>query len=70
MKLRKALFALIVITASSSIFASSWECVSRNIAICNTWRMEVPHGWLVSTDNSNEDIAITYYPDPDHEWKG
>ncbi len=35
--------------------ASNWECINRNPGnlTCNTWRWEVPHGWLVSTDSND-----------------
>ena len=38
-----------------------------------TWRANVPGGWLVlvilknNTDNSQ---STTFYPDPQHQWEG
>jgi hypothetical protein len=53
---------------SSNCFAASWECVNR-AAACNTWRMEVPTGWIVSSDNTDNSYAMTFVPDPEHKWK-
>lgn len=60
-----------LILFSINSFASNWQCVNRNpgVPTCNTWRMQVPHGWLVSTDNGDNDIAMIFYPDKNHEWK-
>jgi hypothetical protein len=65
----KKLFLLALLTPSLAL-ASNWQCVNHNpIITCNTWRMPVPHGWLVSTDNGDEDIAMTFVPDEQHDWK-
>ncbi len=62
-------FLVLYLMLSGSVFASGWECINRNVLTCNTWRWEVPNGWLVSSDNDNHGAAITFYPDEKHEWK-
>ncbi len=64
----KKLLLLFLITANAH--ASAWECVSR-VVTCNTWRMSVPAGWVVSGDSLTSDhaFAMTFVPDAKHEWK-
>lgn len=35
----------------------------------NTFRAEVPGGWLVLADYGRIS-GLTFYPDPDHQWDG
>lgn len=65
----KKLILLFLLT--TNCFASHWECINRNgvVPTCNTWRWEVPGGWLVSTDNGDRHVAVTFFPDQKHEWK-
>lgn len=61
------LFATLIPCLAS---ASSWECINRNATMsCNTWRMSVPGGWVITTDNNDKDIAAAFVPDPSHFWK-
>jgi len=47
------------------IYDRKWELIDGF-----TERMEVPLGWLVRSYNiEDETVAITYVPDPQHEWK-
>ena len=54
---------------SGNAIAASWECVSRLMMSCHTWRMATPDGWLVSGDNSEGRYAMTYVPDQEHKWR-
>lgn len=66
--LRKIL--VISLIMPSICFASGWECIGQ-VVFCHTWRMSVPSGWIVSGDNSastEHGYAMTYVPDPLHEW--
>jgi hypothetical protein len=66
------IITLSLLLISTSSFASGWECINRNsriIPTCDTWRWEVPRGWLVSIDINNYGASITYFPDESHEWK-
>ena len=67
----KKLLILTILLASTNCFADNWECINRNglFPSCNTWRWNVPNGWLVSTDNGDRHISIAYMPDEKHEWK-
>lgn len=47
---------LILLLLSSSCYSASWECVSRMVT-CHTWRMAVPNGWVVASDNSASDLS-------------
>lgn len=62
--MKNILFAILFFSVSCQ--AASWECIVDSM-ICNTWRMQVPHGWLVRT--SHQTYAIIYVPDEEHEWK-
>lgn len=67
---RLLLISLLLFSATS--YAASWECINRVMASCNTWRMEVPTGWVVASDNTNggeHGYAMTFVPDPEHKWK-
>lgn len=68
--LQVATILLVSTIWSAACNASGWECINRNgvIPTCNTWRMMVPHGWLVSVDNNDHGAALTYYPDDGHVW--
>jgi hypothetical protein len=65
---RKFLAGLLILFTVNS-HAASWECVSR-VASCNTWRMWVPAGWIVSGDTLTSDhtYAMTFVPDQSHIW--
>lgn len=66
----KKLLAIMMI--SINCYATSWECINQNgflVPTCNTWRWQVPHGWLVSVDNNDHGASVTFYPDEQHEWK-
>ncbi len=64
---------LCLIFLPSLSFASSWECINRATIYCNTWRMYVPTGWIVASDNSATGVehgyAMVFVPDPIHQWK-
>lgn len=64
MKMRK-LF-LILMLLSTSCVASPWECIDSGV-LCGTWRMKVPHGWLVKVAGAG--TAITFFEDETHDWK-
>lgn len=69
--MKKLLLTLLIIPSLS--FASSWECINHHMAMCNTWRMSVPTGYLVASDNSltggEHGYAMVFVPDQSHEWK-
>ncbi len=69
MKILKPILLLLLL--SSQCYASNWECINRNglVPTCNTWRWNVPGGWLVSVDNDDHGASVTFYPDPNHEWE-
>ena len=46
-----------------------WECINTNFGMCNTWRMKVPHGWIVEGDHDDHTLAMIFYPDETHEWR-
>lgn len=55
-------------------FSSQWENIDGkehyiiDKPMCN--RLIVPHGWLVSCKGGGSATnSITFYPDPDHEWR-
>ncbi len=68
--MKTKLLALLLLIPSIC-FADHWECINRNglIPTCNTWRWQIPGGWLVSCDNGDKHIAVTFVPDATHEWK-
>ncbi|MFH1849243.1 MAG: hypothetical protein ABH879_03575 [archaeon] len=48
-------------------YPRKWETVSSG-----TYRLLVPGGWLVqveSTYSDAYDLAITFFPDPEHSWE-
>jgi hypothetical protein len=65
----KIYFLLFLLLPSLS-FSAYWQCINRNkvITTCNTWRMKVPRGWIVSVDNDDRGASVTFVPDEDHEW--
>lgn len=68
----KKIIVLIMFLLSSQCFSASWECIDRVIQ-CHTWRMKVPQGWIVASDNDasggEHGYAMTFVPDINHEWK-
>ncbi len=44
-------------------YSRKWEAVNDD-----TFRMSVPGGWLVNTDNSGEGAGLCFLPDPKNEW--
>ena len=64
------LLTLLLLTFNTSYALGKWECVGR-IVTCHTWRLWVPQGWVVSGDIPTDEhgYAMTYVPDPSHEWK-
>jgi hypothetical protein len=58
---------------SMSAYADNWKCINRAVGFCNTWRMQIPMGWLVASDNGatggEHGYAMIYIPDPEHTWK-
>ncbi len=56
---------------STNCIASNWQCINGSL-ICNTWRMAVPNGWLVASDNpagGEDGYAMVFVSDSNHEWK-
>lgn len=47
-----------------------WEEVHKGVGN-GTYRMNVIGGWLVKTEtyDVNDALAMTFVPDPNHEWK-
>ena len=64
--MKKLIFLLLI---SSVCNASIWECINTNFGMCNTWRMKVPHGWIVEGDHDDHTLAMIFYPDETHEWR-
>ena len=64
---------LILLLLTSNVYASTWECLNRNVGFCNTWRMNVPNGWIVASDNAasggEHGYAMVFVPDTGHTWK-
>lgn len=67
-KLNVFLLSLLI---STNVLAASWECINRQFVSCNTWRMMVREGWIVSggVGDGTHGYAMTYVPDPNHEWR-
>ncbi len=61
---------LILLFFYSNANSSEWQCINRSLG-CNTWRLEVPLGWVVASDNNGTDgdYAMVYVPDKKHDWK-
>ena len=61
-----------IIFFTFNCYASDWTCINKQIGFCNTWRMKVPQGWIVASDNSStgsdEGYAMIFVPDQSHEW--
>ena len=53
--------------------ASDWQCINRSVGMCNTWKMFIPQGWIVASDNSStggaHGYAMVFIPDINHDWK-
>ena len=64
---------LLLLLLSTNCSASTWECINKNLMACNTWRMLVPTGWVVASDNSattsEHGYAMVFVPDEQHIWK-
>lgn len=64
---------LFFILFSSSVYASNWECINKSVGFCNTWRMEIPEGYIVASDNSatggEHGYGMVFVPDEKHQWK-
>ncbi len=62
---------ILLFLLSSNCFAASWHCIS-SMGFCHTWRMEVPGGWIVASDNSagggEHGYAMVFTPDAEHKW--
>jgi hypothetical protein len=47
-----------------------WESIESNKGL-SVLRVRVPGGWLVYASNSfHQHGGLTFYPDPEHQWKG
>lgn len=46
------------------------ELRTLNSAHWGIYRSKVPGGWLVASFGHSGDMALTFYPDPDHKWDG
>ncbi len=66
----KYLLIILILSINTAYALNKWECVNRGIT-CNTWRLWVPPGWIVSGDITigQYGYAMTYFPDPEHIWK-
>ena len=62
---------LLLMMLCTSVNAGGWECIGRSF-MCHTWRMSVPHGWIVAGDNSSgggeHGYAMIFVPDEGHVW--
>jgi hypothetical protein len=63
---------ILLFLLSANCYATNWECTNR-VLTCHTWRMEVPTGWIVASDNSasggEHGYAMVFVPDTGHTWK-
>jgi hypothetical protein len=62
--------------SEKAVHNTTWEKVNKN-----TWRMQVPGGWLVKTNTSgswgnginwgsvSHSVSICFYPDIGHMWQ-
>lgn len=65
--MKKLLFLLLFPIVAN---AAQWNCVTSSYMTCNTWRLEVPTGWIVSSIGFGEhSYAMVVVPDQNHEWK-
>lgn len=64
---------LFIFLISTGAFSAKWECINKAAMMCNTWRMSVPTGWIVASDNSSaggeHGYGLVFVPDSKHEWK-
>lgn len=65
---------LLLLLLSSNCYAANWICINRAAISCNTWRLEIPEGYLVASDNDattggEHAYAMVFVPDVDHKWK-
>lgn len=49
-------------------YSRDWETVTNIDNEEFTERLKVPGGWLVQIVEGSERVALTFYPDPEHEW--
>lgn len=62
---------LILLFLPTLTFASSWECINRAAFTCNTWKMNVPNGWIIASDNpggGEHGYQMIFISDEKHEW--
>lgn len=66
----KKLFLLLFFISQFS-YASNWECINRWMGLtCHTWKMRTPTGWIVGSESYDKgEYALTFVPDPNHEWR-
>jgi len=71
MKINIFCISILLIALFNKCHASSWECVSKikimGINKCDTWKMKVPDGWIVSSDPQGSG-TINFVPDKEHKW--
>ena len=60
------LFALIPVSAFAQ--TSGWELVNSGKAYVEMYRLAIPHGWLVRTENYYN-MQTIFVPDENHDWK-
>lgn len=63
---------ILLLLISTNCFAADWHCISRTMLSCHTWRMSIPQGWIVSSDNTGggdqHGYAMVFVPDATHTW--
>jgi hypothetical protein len=61
---------LLTLLMCNTAFANNWECINKDGSFCDTWKMSVPNGWIIiSEDRSINGYAMVFVPDPQHAWR-
>lgn len=68
------ILTLLLLKINTSYADVEWVCIDKysNTSPCYTWRMAVPHGWVIATDDRNTykgGYSTVFVPDENHEWK-
>lgn len=70
MKILKKVILLMMI--SINCYADNWICINRSALMCNTWKMSIPQGYLVASDNmatgGEHGYAMVFVSDINHSW--
>lgn len=66
--MKQTLLLILFFLPLSCFGQAQWQCISGHMG-CDTWRMEVPAGWIILNSNSYNSESMTFVPDTGHTWK-